>query len=118
MSTPYTVETVNTEYHAHMIVFGSSQNRLMFVGNVFPLTAKRKREIVRRTCELRNIPIPSDIPLETVFDRNPFCRWEDVTLRWQTVTNNATGDVRLDISDTHSHGGGSNIAANVTVVTL
>lgn len=116
-TTPYTVTTHTTEHYPHAIVFGNNERRFMFVGDVFPLTAKRKRAIVSHVVKARDLPLPPG-DLAEVYNRNGFCKHENVTLKYQTITNNATGETREDVSDTHSHGGGITFAANFELVTL
>ena len=119
MTTPFSIEKTAETFYPHAVTLSADQGRTtyVFVGNVFPLTAKRKRAIATALCESRGIPAPAD--MVSAFDRTPFGRHTDYTLTWETVTDNATGDTRETFSYSHTMGlGGGLPASGLHVITI
>ncbi len=119
MTTPFSVEETARATYPHAITIQADGGRswYVFVGNVYPLTAKRKRAIGAALCEARGIPLPTDM-LGT-FDRTPFGRDTDYRLTWETITNNATGEVRETFSYRHTMGSGhGHLASGLHVITI
>ena len=117
--TPFTMSKPHrTETHPHAILFGNNRKKLIFVGNVYPLTAKRKAAIVAATVEAFDIPMP-DAPPETVYDKNPYSRMSGVTVEWYNITDNSTGSTETKVSWTYDMGSGNGHPADsVTVITI
>ena len=101
---PYSTETTATQEwpHAVSLFYAKTQTYLVCVGNVYPLTAKRKEKIVIEVCETLGFPLPDN--LTEMFNISMFGRETNVTLEWQTITDNATGKKRHTLSMSHADG--------------
>lgn len=114
MTTPFTViRGEETKHERAYVINVNGGKTIVYTGNIMTMTKKRKAAMMRDALGAigKDVSEATEDVLADAWTRNPFCRYDDLTIWHTSVTDNATGEVRIDYDYSHTLGGGTLPAA-------